>query len=65
MDMNSQNKLLSTGFRIIRKDDYPQARIKGKERAGQDWRTVETFKTKAARDRTFKEMLQDPKVISD
>ena len=57
---------MAAGFRIIRKDDYPQPRIKAKtNEQGSDWRTLEKFETKAARDRAFEEMLKDYMTISD
>lgn len=66
MDTTSQTKVMAAGFRIIRKDDYPQPRIKVKtNRQGSDWRTLEKFETKAARDRAFKDMLKDSMTISD
>ncbi len=66
MDLKSSRKVLSAGFRIIRCEDYPTPRIK--ERAGQNaaWVTLEEdFPSKAARDRRFKELLKDPKIIYD
>ena len=66
MDAKSQKKVMAAGFRIIRKDDYPQPRIKTKTKEkGSDWRTLEKFGTKAARDRAFEEMLKDNMTISD
>lgn len=66
MDTKSQAKVMAAGFRIIRKDDYPQPRIKTKiNEKGSDWRTLEKFETKAARDRAFEEMLKDYMTILD
>lgn len=66
MDTKSQDKVMKAGFRIIRKDDYPQPRIKVKRNEqGSDWRTLLKFETKAARDRAFIELLNDPMTISD
>lgn len=66
MDTKSQAKVMAAGFRIIRKDDYPQPRIKTKtNEQGSDWRTLEKFETKAARDRAFEVMLIDYMTISD
>ena len=66
MDTKSQAKVMAAGFRIIRKDDYPQPRIKAKtNEQGSDWRTLEKFETKAARDRAFEVMLIDYMTISD
>jgi len=30
-----------------------------------DWRTLEVFPTKAARDRKFRELLEEPQTITD
>lgn len=66
MDTKSQTKVMAAGFKIIRKDDYPQPRIKIKtNEQGSDWRTLEKFETKAARDRAFEERLKDLMTISD
>lgn len=66
MDTKSQTKVMAAGFRIIRKDDYPQPRIKAKiDGLGPEWKTLEKFNTKAARDRAFDEMLKDLMTISD
>ena len=65
MDRKSQDKVLKAGFMIIRKDDYPQPRIKVRGTKGSDYRTYAKFKTKAERDREFDRLLQDEKTISD
>lgn len=65
MDLNSQNKVLKAGFMIIRKDDYPQPKIKYKQFGFPEWRTFEKFTTKAARDRRFKDLLYDSSIIED
>lgn len=66
MDTKSQTKVIAAGFRIVRKDDYPQPRIKVKRNEqGSDWRTLLKFETKAARDRAFIKILDDPMTISD
>lgn len=66
MDTKSQTKVMAAGFRIIRKDDYPQPRIKAKiDGLSSEWKTLEKFNTKAARDRAFDEMLKDLMTISD
>ena len=68
MDAKSRDKLLDAGWRILRCDDTPNIRIKaysyGKA-LNADWRTLEVFQTKAARDRKLKELLEDPKTIMD
>lgn len=48
MNLDSQNKVLKAGFMIIRKDDYPQPKIKYKQFGFPEWRTLEKFPTKAA-----------------
>ncbi|MBP9998657.1 MAG: hypothetical protein KBS67_05375 [Bacteroidales bacterium] len=66
MDISSTRKVIAAGFRIIRCDDYPSIRIK--ERTGQNaaWVTLESgFQSKAARDRRFKELLKDQRIIED
>lgn len=62
MDQTSQMKVMAAGFRLLRIDDQPSLRIKVKE-SGKDWRTLEKFDTKAARERKFKELLTDTKTI--
>lgn len=64
MDQASHMKLMAAGFRILRTDDQPSVRIKVKEN-GKDWRTLEKFETKAARERRFKELLTDSKTVHD
>ena len=59
MNLDSQNKVLKAGFMIIRKDDYPQPKIKYKQFGFPEWRT------KAARDRRYKELLHDSSIIED
>lgn len=58
-------KVMAAGFRIIRTDDQPSPRIKVKENGNYEWHTLEKFFVKAARDRRFKELLQDSKTIQD
>lgn len=68
MDANSRRKLLDAGWRIIRKDDTPNIRIKVFSKGpalNADWRTLEVFPTKAARDRAFDRLLNDPITIND
>ena len=65
MDTKSQTKVMAAGFRIIRKDDYPQPRIKVKNGQGSDWSTLGKYPTKVARDRAFEIMLKDLMTISD
>lgn len=63
MSIDDQNKLKKAGFVIIRKDDYPKPRIKMSTGSNGGWKTYNTFSTKAERDRAFKQMLQDDKII--
>lgn len=68
MDANSRLKLLDAGWTILRRDDTPNIRIKVFNRGAAlnaEWRTLQTFPTKAARDRRFKELLKDSKTIDD
>ena len=46
MDLNSQNKVLKAGFMIIRKDDYPQPKIKYKQFGFPEWSAGSTGKCK-------------------
>ncbi len=65
MNMSSSRKVIAAGFRIIRCDDYPAPRIKERNGSNETWVTLESFKTKAARDRRFNELLKDPMIIED
>lgn len=65
MDLNSQNKVMRAGFMLIRKDDQPSPRIKHKQFGFSEWRTFEKFKTKAERDRRYKELLYNSGIIED
>lgn len=65
MDAKSQQKVIAAGFTILRKDDHPTPRIKQKGTYHQDWSTLEKYETKAARDREFDRMMNDPKFIND
>ena len=59
-------KILAAGLTVIRKDDTLKPRIKQLVISGPrslSWKTFETFDTKAARDRRFKELLQAENVI--
>lgn len=57
-------KLAAAGFTTVRADDQPSPRIK-KWTGESSWTTMETFPTKAARDRRLLELLADPKTITD
>lgn len=63
MSIDDQNKLKKAGFVIIRKDDYPSPRIKMSTVSNGGWKTHNTYSTKAERDRAYKSMLQDDKIV--
>lgn len=65
MDTTSQLKVIDCGFTILRVDDYPNIRIKYKDEDHKDWCTLEVFSTKSARDKAFKELLEQPHFIQD
>ena len=65
MDTTSQLKVMAAGFRILRTSDEPSPRIKVNKDGNTGWPTLEKFETKAARDRRFKELLEDNKTIQD
>jgi hypothetical protein len=65
MDEQSRKKVIKAGFSIIRKADEPSIRIKIRDGKSPYWRTQDTFKTKAERDRWFNEMLNLSNVIQD
>jgi len=65
MDSRSQQKVITFGFTIIRRDDQPSPRIKYKGTGVCEWKTLEKFETKAARDRRFNELAEDPYFITD
>ncbi len=64
MNINSQDKVMAAGFKIIRTDDQPNIRIKYRVGNGA-WSTLEKFDTKAARDRRLKELLKDNLIVED
>ena len=65
MDQESQMKVAAAGFTILRQDDYPTPRIKYKSKDQREWKTLEKFETKAARDRRYKEFLKMSMIIND
>ena len=73
MDAASQKKVIDAGFIILRCDNQPSPRIKVKDgnnvnhtHSCYEWRTLEKdFKSKAARDRRFKELLKQSLIIED
>lgn len=65
MDQSSQQKVIAAGFMIIRTDDQPTVRIKYKDKKQSEWKTLEKYQTKAARDRAFQELLKRNDCVSD
>lgn len=66
MDGDSRIKVMKAGFSIIRADDYPSPRIKVLVNSCGDYKTLEAgFKSKAARDRRFKELMKEDNIIND
>ena len=63
MESTSMYKLMAAGYMFIRPDDYPNARIKFRKQGSGEWKTLEKFETKAARDRRVKDLLQDDYII--
>lgn len=59
------DKLMKAGYTFIRKDDQPSPRIKYRKEGSGDWKTLEKFGTKAARDRRVTELLAYSTVIMD
>lgn len=61
--MKTFEKISAAGFTIIRTDDNPQPRIK-KWVSGSAYITLEKdFPSKSARDRRFKQLLEDPMIV--
>lgn len=65
MERTSMDKLMAAGYTFIRSDDQPNTRIKYRKQGSGDWKTLEKFDTKAARDKRIKELLSDAKIIMD
>lgn len=65
MNINSRNKLIKAGWKIIRKDDYPEPRIKIATGQNGAWCTLEKYKSKAERDRKFTVLLSADKTIDE
>lgn len=65
MNTQSQRKVMEHGFTILRIDDSPTIRIKYKNTKQSEWSTLETYSTKASRNRAFKSLLQSPMFIED
>lgn len=66
MTQNGRNKLLMEGWIIIRKDDTEgkEPGIKQYNENG-GWEVIARFPTKAARDRAFKQKINEVCVIED
>ena len=65
MDQKSQMKVAAARFIILRNDDQPSPRIKFKSKSQHEWKTLEKFDTKAARDRRFSELMELSTFIND
>jgi hypothetical protein len=65
MTMSDQLKVIKAGFVLIRADEYPTIRIKIKDGKSMEWRTLEKFETKAARDRKMRDLLKSDMIITD
>ena len=65
MNVLDQRKLMRAGFTILRKDDYPDIRIKRRSRINFEWQTWENFKTKASRNKRMNELLQSETSVED
>lgn len=65
----THKKLIDAGFTVLRRGDAREPIIKQALPCGSlgniSWKTMEKFPTKAARDRRWKELEADPKVILD
>ena len=64
MNVGSMDKIKAAGFVIIRREDHPSVRIKQYTGNG-CWKTLENYLTKTSRDRAFKELLTESKIIED
>lgn len=66
MDQDSRIKVMKAGFSIIRADDYPSPRIKVLVNSCGDYKTLEAgFKSKAARNRRFEELMSRDNILTD
>jgi hypothetical protein len=66
MDGDSRAKVMAAGFTILRTANEPAPKIKVLLETHGSWGTFEGgFKSKAARDRRLKELLQQPTIITD
>lgn len=65
MSIDDQQKVRAAGFTIIRKDDHPVPRIKFSSGTNGGWSTLNNYRTKAERDRAFKELLEQKYIIAD
>jgi len=65
MNKRSQLKVIAADFTIIRSEDHPTPRIKYIDKGHHEWRTLEVFETKAARDRRMALLLENAQIIED
>jgi hypothetical protein len=65
MEAKSMKKLMEAGYTFVRPDDSPNARIKYKKQDSGDWKTLEKFDTKVARDKRLKQLLDLQFIIMD
>ncbi len=65
MTLNGHRKVIAAGFTIIRPRNLDKPEIWYKDATVRDWHKMEEFSSKAARDRRFKELLNDPHILED
>jgi hypothetical protein len=65
MNATDRIKLIKAGYVIYRSDDTPQPRVKVVDPATHNWKTLEKFETKAARDRRMAGLAELPMWICD
>lgn len=65
MTLDGHNKVIAAGFTLIRKRDVPEPGIWYKDAHTGEWSKMAQYKTKAARDRQFKELLKNEHIVED
>lgn len=65
MTLDGHRKIIAAGFTIIRPRNFDKPEIWYKDSTVRDWRKMEEFASKAARDRRFKELLKDAMIVED
>jgi hypothetical protein len=65
MERRSMEKLMEAGYIFLRSDDSPNVRIKYRQKGSGDWKTLEKFETKAARERRLNQLLDSSMYIMD